>query len=320
MATGMTKTQLVRHMAEQTELEQQAGRGVSRDVRRTCDQRDQEERHFHSAGPGPSGEVEPQGAHGPQSANRRSNQDSCQDRGEVPRGQGREGRDRTQEVVLRFLWTQGRPRAGLLHCGPLFAAFNNCREESITRMHAWQRAQEFPAEQRVQIAPHQLSRFAQTLQFLAAIAELIRRIVAQHLLDHVLVLLAFQRTRRVNCASARNELMQRGAKNRNLPRVQIAQVLWREPPLDLRIARQRSGARTRNVGKHAIEAALQRQRERVGVDDLHVRRPHPSSQQIGAMRVQLRGYDFRRGIASRQRCGLAAGSSAAVEQPRTRAD
>src|SRR5208337_3390150 len=103
-------------------------------------------------------------------------------------------------------------------------------------------------------------------------------------------------------------------------RVQILEIFWREPPLDLGIARQRSGTRARHVREHAIEAALERQRQRVRVDDLDVRRPHSFAQQVGAMGVELRRYDFRCGISSCQRRSLAAGSGAAVKQARASAD
>src|ERR1019366_5744746 len=89
--------------------EQQTDCRIPRVARGSGNQRDQEERRIRGTGSGPFSEVESQGAHGPQSANRRSDQDSCQGRGEVPRGQGREGRNRPQEVAPCF--PQRRPAA-----------------------------------------------------------------------------------------------------------------------------------------------------------------------------------------------------------------
>ena len=77
MAAGMTKTQLVRHIAEKHELSNKQVAALMESSRRSRDQRDQEERRIRSAGLGPPGEIGPQGAHRPQPADRRSHQDSA---------------------------------------------------------------------------------------------------------------------------------------------------------------------------------------------------------------------------------------------------
>src|SRR5208283_1029606 len=100
-------------------------------------------------------------------------------------------------------------------------------------------------------------------------------IAAQGFLDHVLVLLALQRARRVHRTSARGDLLQRSAQNAHLPRVKIAEVLRCEPPLDLWISRQRSRTGTRHVGEYAIETALQWKPQRIRGDDLDISSAHP---------------------------------------------
>src|ERR1019366_8126900 len=106
--------------------EQQTSCRVPRVVRGTGNQRDQEERLICGTGSGPSGEVESQSTHGSQSANRRSDQDSCQGRGEVPRGQGRQRLHRPQEVAPCF--SKRRPAA----CRP-FAFQLSVVSFSVTR-------------------------------------------------------------------------------------------------------------------------------------------------------------------------------------------
>src|SRR5271166_829747 len=83
--------------------EQQAGSGVDRISGRGRDQGNQEERRICRAGFRPTGEIEPQGAHRSQPADRRSYQNSRQDRREVPRGQGRERHHRTCKEVVATL-------------------------------------------------------------------------------------------------------------------------------------------------------------------------------------------------------------------------
>src|SRR5882762_6197847 len=79
---------------------QQAGRGRPGVAGRHRSERDQEEWRVHHSWNRQAGEGGAQGAAGSQSADRRNDQDQGQDRGEVPRGQGCEGHDRTGEEVV----------------------------------------------------------------------------------------------------------------------------------------------------------------------------------------------------------------------------
>src|ERR1700745_2887970 len=79
---------------------QQAGGSGPRVAGRNRSERDQEEWRVHHSWNRQTGEGRAQGAARSQSADRRDDQDQGQDRGEVPRGQGREGHHRSaQEVV-----------------------------------------------------------------------------------------------------------------------------------------------------------------------------------------------------------------------------
>ena len=155
-------------------------------------------------------------------------------------------------------------------------AFHHCRKEPIARLHTRQRPQEVPAEQRVEIIPHQFSACAQSLQLLATVAELNPAASRSTSSTTRFVLFALQRASGVHRAPAGRELLQRGAQDANLPRVQIVKVLRSQPPLDLRIARQRSRTRARHIGQHAIEAAWQWQLQGVGVDDFERWRRAPA--------------------------------------------
>ena len=97
MATGMTKTQLVRHMAEKNEMNNKQAAAFLDALAEVAIKETKKNGVFIVPGLGRLVKSNRK-AHGPQSADRRSHQDSCEDRREVPRGQGREGLDRTQEV------------------------------------------------------------------------------------------------------------------------------------------------------------------------------------------------------------------------------
>ena len=301
-------------------LEQQAGRSVPRDARGSGDQRNQEERRVRTAGSGPSGEVEPQGAHGPQSANRRSNQDSCQDRGEVPRGQGRERLDRTQEVVVCFL-NRGRLRAGLLHsvqhiCARYIAAkkpSHGCTPGIVRR--------NFPLSSESRSFQTSSPAVAQALQLFAAVAQLICR--------HCRARLLRPRPRSlrapVNTSSKQRVRRERAAASaaRRMPTCRAC-----KSPRSSGVSRHLiSGLRASvPVPEHGTSASTRSKPPCKGscsasaLMTCDVGRAYSLAQQIGAMRVQFRRNDLRRGIARRQRSGLAAGSGAAVEQARTCAD
>src|SRR5258708_748092 len=81
---------------------QQAGRSRPGAAGRDRGERDQEEWRVHHSWDRQAGEGGAQGAAGSQSADRRNDQDQGQDRGEVPRGQGCKGHDRTGEEVVRL--------------------------------------------------------------------------------------------------------------------------------------------------------------------------------------------------------------------------
>jgi len=59
-------------------------------------------RHFHAARSGQAGSGEPQGPHRAQSRHRRTDQHPRQARGQIPRGQGRQGRHPRRQVIERI--------------------------------------------------------------------------------------------------------------------------------------------------------------------------------------------------------------------------
>src|SRR5215470_5932638 len=103
MAAGLTKTQLIRQLAEKTELPNKTAAAFLE--------------------------------HLAQSADRRTHPDQGQDRREVPRRQSREGRDRSQEVTTILFRLEGRPASRPL-------VFARCRDSrppqflSETRLRA----------------------------------------------------------------------------------------------------------------------------------------------------------------------------------------
>ncbi len=107
MATGLTKTALTRHTGREARTDQQAIRSLPRPAGGDRHQGNQEERRIRDPRHRPPGEGRAQGPHGPQPADRRGHQDQGQDRCEVPRGQGRQGRDRAPEEVAFFLHCRG---------------------------------------------------------------------------------------------------------------------------------------------------------------------------------------------------------------------
>src|SRR5438105_14076586 len=113
--------------------QQQDCGGISRAAGRHSHQRNQEERHIRSPRPRPPSEGAPQGPRRTQPADRRTHSDQGQDGGEVPRRQGRQGRDRPQEVVSRnrvarngSARAKGRRHAGLLFCSRVKACKGRC--------------------------------------------------------------------------------------------------------------------------------------------------------------------------------------------------
>jgi len=114
MATGMTKTALIRHMAEKLQITNKQPPPAWSCWRRPLSRRP---RRMASCNPRhrPPGKGRAQGPHGPQPADRPGHQDQGQDRGQIPRGQVRQGRDRAPEEVVFFPRTaRSEPEKGSL--------------------------------------------------------------------------------------------------------------------------------------------------------------------------------------------------------------
>src|SRR5436190_21421492 len=83
----------------ETGNEQQDRSGVPGTPGGNRNQRNKEKRCVRDSWPGTPGKIQPESAHGTHSANRRTHQDRGQDRGKVPRCQGRKRRNRPQEIT-----------------------------------------------------------------------------------------------------------------------------------------------------------------------------------------------------------------------------
>jgi len=99
MASGMTKTALVRSMAEKLQLTNKQSATFLELLAETAVKETKKNGVFIIPGLGRLVKAERKARMGPQSANRRTDQDQGQDRCEVPRRQGREGCNRTQEGI-----------------------------------------------------------------------------------------------------------------------------------------------------------------------------------------------------------------------------
>src|SRR6476646_6617726 len=84
---------------KKTGNEQQDRGGVPGTPGGNRNQGNEEKRRVRDSWPGPPRKVQPESPHGTQSANRRTHQNRGQDRGKVPRCQGRERRNRSQEIT-----------------------------------------------------------------------------------------------------------------------------------------------------------------------------------------------------------------------------
>ena len=84
--TKMTKTALIRYMAEQMAGPTEAGCGLLHSADRDRHNPDPQERRVHGPGPGQAGEGATCCPDRPQPADRRGDQDQGQDGGEVPAG------------------------------------------------------------------------------------------------------------------------------------------------------------------------------------------------------------------------------------------
>src|ERR1700693_5070320 len=103
MASGLTKTQLVRHLAEKTELPNKTVAGFLEQLADVAVKETKKNgvfvvpglgrlvkahRGVRGAGAGPCVETTPKTPYWPQSADGGADSDQGQDRGQVPRGQG----------------------------------------------------------------------------------------------------------------------------------------------------------------------------------------------------------------------------------------
>ena len=99
-ATKMTKTQVIRYMAEQMEVPPKQVAGFFNSADRDRDGPDPEARRVHDPWLGQAGEGAACGPDRPQPGHRRGDQDQGQDDGEVPVGQGRQGRGGPAQGVM----------------------------------------------------------------------------------------------------------------------------------------------------------------------------------------------------------------------------
>ena len=144
------------------------------------------------------------------------------------------------------------------------------------------------------------------------------------MVDDLFVFFSLQRTSRIDQSSARSNLRHSGTQNRNLTLLQIHQVLELESPLDFRITGQRTSARTRHIGEHAIKIPCKRKMARIRGEHMNLRsccirlviHPQKFSEQARAMRMKLYRRDLRIRSAVRHRQGLAARRGAAVKHAR----
>ena len=91
-----------------------------------------------------------------------------------------------------------------------------------------------------------------------------------------------------------------------------------QPPFDLRIVRQRTGAGAGNVGQYAIETRhLPLNIEHVRVDHFHIPGRNQFPQQPGTVRMQLQSNDAGLGIPLRQYPGLAPRRRATIQDSRS---
>jgi len=108
MASGMTKTQLVRNMAEKLETNNKTAAAFLEHLAETAIKETKKNGVFII--PGIGREVESQSAHGPQPADRRTHQDCCENGSEVPRSESREGLNRSQKGLIENL--RAKEKAG----------------------------------------------------------------------------------------------------------------------------------------------------------------------------------------------------------------
>jgi DNA-binding protein HU-beta len=108
MASGMTKTQLVRHLAEKIEVNNKTAAAFLENLTDTAVKETKKNGIFVIPGLGRLVKAHRKARMGRNPQTGEPHPDQSQDRSEVPRRQGHQGRDRPQEVVLVF-WFVRRP-------------------------------------------------------------------------------------------------------------------------------------------------------------------------------------------------------------------
>ena len=97
MAKALSKSQVAAEIAEKAGLKKKQAAEILEHIARARLQERQE--HFHPAGHRQAGAGQPQGPHRSQSGHRRADPDPGQARREVPRRQGRQGRNPRRQVI-----------------------------------------------------------------------------------------------------------------------------------------------------------------------------------------------------------------------------
>ncbi len=131
MASGMTKTQLVRHLAESLETNNKAAAAFLETLADTAIKETKKNGIFVVPGIGRSGEGASQSPRGTQSANRRTHSDQGQDRGEIPRSQGCKGCHRSEESIVLSRSEEAGCKAGPYHFEGLGSCFTSRIHSSL---------------------------------------------------------------------------------------------------------------------------------------------------------------------------------------------
>ncbi len=111
MATGMTKTQLVRHMAEKNELNNKQAAAFLDSLAEVAIKETKKNGVFIVPGLGRLVKSNRKARMGRNPQTGEAIKIPAEDRREVPRGQGRQGLDRSQEVAKQVLTQAGRAPA-----------------------------------------------------------------------------------------------------------------------------------------------------------------------------------------------------------------
>ena len=123
MAKGITKTQLVRLMAEKLELTNKQTAAALEFLAETAVKETKKSGEFTIPGIGKLVKAERKARIGRRPSDRRSDQDQGQDRGEVPRGQGGERHHRSPQEVVKRARLNARKRIRDSKAGAKASAF-----------------------------------------------------------------------------------------------------------------------------------------------------------------------------------------------------